>query len=352
MQIRNGNIGNGRISGLFVLVCVCFSFTSVYVAYDAYFRDYIEVDTDTEKSLNYEDFRGMGNPVIMDHQHGPDDVDQGIANELYNKVRVLCWIMTSPKNLQLKATAVKNTWAKRCNKYIFFSSETNHSFPTVGLNVSEGREHLTRKTVQGFLYCFKKYGQLYDWFVKADDDTYMIVENLRYFLSHQSPEQLVYFGHKFKSLVKQGYFSGGAGYVLSRGSLNKLAKVGLKNPFICRQDGGAEDAEIGKCMEKLDIKAGDSLDIYGRESFHPFKPIAHLEGQVPDWFYNYSYHGVKKGLSCCSDYSVSFHYMSPSDMYLMDYLLYHLRPYGLHPKDSTKKIFVPFKDNFRSKTKV
>lgn len=39
-----------------------------------------------------------------------------------------------------------------------------------------------------------------------------------------------------------------------------------------------------------------------------------------------------QGLGCCSDYSISFHYMSPSDMYLMDYLLYHLKPYGLVPQ--------------------
>lgn len=36
-----------------------------------------------------------------------------------------------------------------------------------------------------------------------------------------------------------------------------------------------------------------------------------------------------QGIGCCSDYSISFHYMTPADMYVMDYLIYHLRPYGL-----------------------
>ena len=74
----------------------------------------------------------------------------------------------------------------------------------------------------------------------------MILENLRYFLENFDTNKPIFFGRRFKPFTKQGYFSGGAGYVLSKEALKRFVETGLKDPELCRQDaGGAEDVEMG-----------------------------------------------------------------------------------------------------------
>jgi len=88
-------------------------------------------------------------------------------------------IFTTPDNWNRKAKAVLNTWAKRCHIPLFFYSRSaappGHPIinitHTVSLDVPEGRDHLTRKTLAALRYSLKTYGDVADWFLKCDDDT-------------------------------------------------------------------------------------------------------------------------------------------------------------------------------------
>nr|CAD7572922.1 unnamed protein product [Timema californicum] len=206
------------------------------------------------------------------------------------------------------------------------------SLPTVALPVKEGRDFLWAKTKEAFKYIYKHYLDQADFFMKADDDTYVVVENLRYMLSEYSPMSPIYFGCRFKPFVKQGYMSGGAGYVLSKAAVTRFVEDALPNKD-CRQDhGGSEDVEIGKCLDLVGVKAMDSRDSLGRGRFFPFVPEHHLiPGHVNKdfWYYKYIFYESREGLDCCSDSAISFHYVSPNLMYVLDYLIYHLRPYGI-----------------------
>ncbi|XP_064614350.1 glycoprotein-N-acetylgalactosamine 3-beta-galactosyltransferase 1-like [Liolophura sinensis] len=356
--------------GLSIGIVVAFTFTfnrSLFpkYVYEATSGSGLDSDVDKSRSLTLDDSiispnqRGnhvKGSNRVPQSFHSHEDLDKhivphkefhfedghahyddsSVAEELYHKVRVLCWVLTSPDNLQKKAIHVRATWAKRCNKVLFMSSVTNSSFPTIGLNISEGREHLTAKTMRAYDHVADNYMDEADWFMKADDDTYVILENLRYFLSDVDPNEPVFYGHLFKTIVKQGYFSGGGGYVLSKEALKRLR---ARPQNVCRNDGGAEDAELGKCMENLGVKTGTSLDVFGRSRFHCFDPDTHLQGGYPDWYYKYDAYGAKSGLGSISDYAITFHYIPPEKMYALEFYVYHLRPYGLVSK--TQSLNVP-----------
>ena len=50
-----------------------------------------------------------------------------VARSLFERVRVLCWIMTSPENHKVKAVHILATWGKRCNKIVFVSEKDDKS---------------------------------------------------------------------------------------------------------------------------------------------------------------------------------------------------------------------------------
>ncbi|XP_065564185.1 glycoprotein-N-acetylgalactosamine 3-beta-galactosyltransferase 1-like, partial [Artemia franciscana] len=246
------------------------------------------------------------------------------SNPATNKI--LIWVMTSPKNHQ-KALHVKNTWGNRTDKLLFFSTEIDENLPTVKLPVQEGYAFLWNKTREAFKFVYEKYLQDYDWFMKSDDDTFVNVENLRYMLSNYSPSKPTYFGCKYKLPGSgQVFMSGGGGYILSQEALRLFVEEGYNNKEKCSQNPrGFEDVEMGRCLENVGVKAGDSRDEFGRERFSAFPPEGEFDPayfRKDFWAMNYSYYPRIYGQSHLSDNAISFHYVTPANMYALDYLMY------------------------------
>jgi hypothetical protein len=151
-------------------------------------------------------------------------------------------------------------------------------------------------------------------------------------LSLYDPDTPRYLGKRFRHSLKQGYMSGGGSYVLSREAVKRLV-TGLSNQTsdcIGPASNEPEDVLIGQCLEGLGIRPGDSRDAQGRERFHATGPGLELSMQL-SWMYQFTYHPHVTGEGCCSEHSVSFHYVSPQDMLTMDFLIYNLRVYNENP---------------------
>jgi len=106
--------------------------------------------------------------------------------------------------------------------------------------------------------------------------SFVIMENLRRFLYRYDPESSIYFGHRLKADFAQGYMSGDAGYVLSRGALRRLNLFAFKDSNLCSHDLNSslksEDSGMGLCLNTVGVIAGESRDGVGQERFLPVMP--------------------------------------------------------------------------------
>ena len=193
------------------------------------------------------------------------------------------------------------------------------------LYIISGHENLWPKTRAAWKYVYENHANDTDWFIKTDDDTYLVLENLRNFLSKHDSTKPNYFGRYFT--MEGGYNSGGAAYVFSKKTLADFYEL-MKDPEKCSPNNPNEDVAVGVCLRNAPIKTlpGDTRDDYGRETFHPLKPLEHFNLPNNSWLHSYDRWKNRNGKECCSEHSISFHYISSQEMYVMDYLIYDLQP--------------------------
>ena len=222
-----------------------------------------------------------------------DYIDRSEAKRLYEKVRILCLILTVDANFETKVRAVEGTWAKRCNRYYFIANTRRTGPHIINIHLDESRNNLMKKIKSAYKYVYDNFIDDFDWMFKADDDTYAILENMRFLLSNYNSSDKGYLGYHFNRYVYNGYMSGGAGYVVSNGALRKLVEEGIDkdvcNPAPTKVDPEvSEDVNIGKCLNKTGVTVLSSLDVHGRETFHPYPVHQNLLGELPSYMYSWS----------------------------------------------------------------
>ena len=145
-----------------------------------------------------------------------------LDNKLLRRPRILCLVTTYEKNHKQKVRAIKSTWGSRCDILYFASSVTDPSLPSFTVKCSrDDHKHLWCKTQKGIIYGVDTYKDGWDWLLKTDDDTYMIMDNLKYFLSQHNQNEPIWFGfpfplsgyRKFRNEPAKKYMSGGLDYL-------------------------------------------------------------------------------------------------------------------------------------------
>ena len=212
-------------------------------------------------------------------------------------IKLFCMILTTEHSLSTKAKIVYETWASQCDGLKFISMiPVNLTSPNIIHKLHHKQikyenmfdllqpvelkkdtyKRLTRKVYAGFRYIYNAHKD-YDWFLKVDDDSFIFIDNLRKFLSNKNKSLPVTYGYNLKS-----YQSGGAGYLLSQEALLRLGKR-LNQNFNSCPNTGVEDRDMARCLRKLNVKQGKSIDSNGRERFHPYNMKTHYEGLFSQW---------------------------------------------------------------------
>ncbi|XP_071552787.1 glycoprotein-N-acetylgalactosamine 3-beta-galactosyltransferase 1-like isoform X2 [Panulirus ornatus] len=265
-------------------------------------------------------------------QRRPTETDLRVDSQ--DHPRVLCLIVTSPKYHEGRAKHVAVTWATHCTQAIFLTTSPDHRLPHVLLTPGAVTyDQLWSKVVQGFEWAYEHQSE-FDWVVKADDDTFLVVENLQAAVRTLDPNQPQATGvHLHTWETGSTYLNGGAGYVLSRGAVTKLVEDGLKANQ-CHghlQLGTKEDVNMALCLSYLGVVLLDSRDSLGRQRFHVYPPMELIDPRQADnlrhlWLKQISVFPYKFGYSELSDEVISFHYIDAHTMYCLYYLIYYVNP--------------------------
>ena len=190
---------------------------------------------------------------------------------------IVSYYLETPTMMPPKES-ILHTWGKRCSWMVIFSGEPSvdsERVPTVPLNTT--KDPTSWKAYREAVMYLSKYIDKYDWFLLVEEDTYVIMENLAYYLAIYDFREPHYLGHTYQTWSTE-YNLAGAGVVLSRGTMRKLYNYLSKGHWISSFLAG--EVALGQCLRDLGIHPMDTRDEIGRHRFLPF----HTETLLTDAF--------------------------------------------------------------------
>ena len=212
--------------------------------------------------------RGPSRGASIESQKTPSQLPPAsrpktLAAELAGSMRkpLFVGVVTAQSLLSTRAVAVNQTWGAKVPHLAFFSSADSSSrgLPVVSLPGVDDTYPPQKKVYRMLKYMHDNFIDEYNWFMRADDDIYVRVEPLLYFLSKLDPSKELYIGQpgsgraedtqRIKLLPHEHFCMGGPGVILSRALLQRLAphlEDCLHNVVVSWN----EDVEVGRCISR------------------------------------------------------------------------------------------------------
>ena len=294
--------------------------------------------------------------------------------------RILCFVMTHSGSHPTKVRAVLDTWGMRCDRLVVASNVTDAELGTIALKTPATYELLWDRLNETLHFIWERYQhENHDWYLKVDDDSYVIMENLKHFVSEKEREQstvknevssqlpLIFgyplptnrwgdiskiyfqgspenraFGHLFFNYTDSSgkkkrpedpadYLHGGAGYVMNRryvqeflhalkGNMTLRTSYNVKEKILSHPP-LPEDLAHGVTMMVQGVQPHSAIDSMRRPLFLPEPPnlMHHIHQQkIQDG-------SSRQNSLCCSRSAISFHHVSPTLMRYLDHQLYTCR---------------------------
>ena len=276
------------------------------------------------------------------------------ASSYDNNIRVFCAMYTY-EGRHDRVQGALETWAKRCNGFLAASTATNTTLGTVQLR-SRGKEGsygaIWQKVRAILAHLYLHHLDDYDFFHICGDDTFILLDNLRAFVSSEQvvrdaggpgyPKPL-YMGHWVATQRDQPpaqgsftYAGGGPGYTLSRRALQLFVEKALLRCEPLTQV-SFEDLMVGYCLRTF-----VNVTVYDTRGLENSQRYFGIDPELAVWFHmgrkeqmarvlqrakrnlmNQYHHKLANGPKSVSTNAVAFHWIkSPAKMWRMEKLLY------------------------------
>jgi chondroitin sulfate synthase len=175
-------------------------------------------------------------------------------------------VMTARKYLGTRAKAVYESWGREVPGQIgFFSSEASRpplecpELPMIALPRVDDSYPPQKKSFLMLQHMWTRYGERFEWFLRADDDLYVRMDRLEHLLRSVDSRRPEYIGQAGRGNSREfgrlsleydeNFCMGGPGVIMSRETLRRMVphiKHCLSNLYTAH-----EDVELGRCVRKF-----------------------------------------------------------------------------------------------------